>query len=94
MDVFAGFRVSAFVTPGQQVSFYVERPQEMLSSSVRNYLTRLTSDPRTLQQDIEFGVLQIVDIALKAISPAVNDSEQRHQLRRPTEQDTDSFRFP
>jgi uncharacterized membrane protein len=28
---------------------------------------------RTLQQDVEFGVLQIVDIALKAISPAVND---------------------
>jgi uncharacterized membrane protein len=28
---------------------------------------------RTLQQDIEFGVLQIVDIGLKAISPAVND---------------------
>jgi uncharacterized membrane protein len=28
---------------------------------------------RTLQQDTEFGILQIVDIALKAISPAVND---------------------
>ena len=28
---------------------------------------------RTLQQDIEYGILQIVDIALKAISPAVND---------------------
>jgi len=28
---------------------------------------------RTLQQDVEFGVLQIVDSALKAISPAVND---------------------
>lgn len=28
---------------------------------------------RMLQQDVEFGVLQIVDIALKAISPAVND---------------------
>jgi uncharacterized membrane protein len=28
---------------------------------------------RTLQQDVEFGVLQIVDIALKAISPAVKD---------------------
>src|SRR5262249_35841855 len=27
---------------------------------------------RTLQQDIEFGILQIVDIALRAISPAVN----------------------
>jgi len=28
---------------------------------------------RTMQQDVEFGILQIVDIALKAISPAVND---------------------
>ena len=28
---------------------------------------------RTLQQDAEFGVLQIVDIALRAISPAIND---------------------
>ena len=28
---------------------------------------------RTMQQDIEFGIVQIVDIGLKAISPAVND---------------------
>ena len=28
---------------------------------------------RSMEDDIEFGVLQIVDIALKAISPAVND---------------------
>ena len=28
---------------------------------------------RTLQQDVAFGVIQIVDIALRAISPAVND---------------------
>ncbi len=28
---------------------------------------------RTMQDDAEFGVRQIVDIALKAISPAVND---------------------
>jgi len=28
---------------------------------------------RTLQEDVEFGILQIVDIALRAISPAVND---------------------
>jgi hypothetical protein len=26
-----------------------------------------------MEQDVEFGLLQIVDIALKAISPAVND---------------------
>jgi uncharacterized membrane protein len=28
---------------------------------------------RTMQQDVEFGVIQIADIALRAISPAVND---------------------
>ena len=28
---------------------------------------------RTLQQDVEFGIVQIVDIGLRAISPAVND---------------------
>ncbi len=28
---------------------------------------------RTMQQDVEFGVIQIVDIALRAMSPAVND---------------------
>jgi uncharacterized membrane protein len=28
---------------------------------------------RTMESDVEFGVLQIVDIALKAVSPAVND---------------------
>jgi len=28
---------------------------------------------RTMEDDVEFGVLQIVDVALKAISPAVND---------------------
>jgi uncharacterized membrane protein len=28
---------------------------------------------RTMQQDVQFGIIQIVDIALKAISPAVND---------------------
>jgi uncharacterized membrane protein len=28
---------------------------------------------RTMQQDVEFGVIQIVDIALRAMSPAIND---------------------
>jgi uncharacterized membrane protein len=28
---------------------------------------------RTMQQDVEFGVIQIVDIGLRAISPAIND---------------------
>ena len=44
----------------------------------RHYAVELTGafdigPMRTLQQDVEFGVIQIVDIALRAISPAVND---------------------
>jgi len=49
---------------------------------------------RTLQQDVEFGVLQIVDIALKAISPAVNESHHRHQLHRSVEPHSDPLRVP
>jgi uncharacterized membrane protein len=37
---------------------------------------------RTLQRDVEFGVIQIVDIALQAISPAVNDPRSANQLNR------------
>jgi uncharacterized membrane protein len=44
----------------------VERSVELRSAFVIGSM-------RTMQQDVEFGVLQIVDIALKAISPAVND---------------------
>jgi uncharacterized membrane protein len=44
----------------------VERSAELRSAFVIGPM-------RTMQQDVEFGVLQIVDIALKAISPAVND---------------------
>ena len=28
---------------------------------------------RTMQQDVEFGIIQIVDVGLRAISPAIND---------------------
>ena len=37
---------------------------------------------RTMQQDVEFGVIQIVDVALRAISPAVNDPIYGDQLYR------------
>ena len=49
---------------------------------------------RTLQQDVEFGVIQIVDIALRAISPAVNDPEHRDQLHRPAHPHPDPLGRP
>jgi uncharacterized membrane protein len=53
-------------TISRQSRLTVERMAELRSAFVIGPM-------RTMQQDVEFGVLQIVDIALKAISPAVND---------------------
>jgi len=66
-------RVGRFVPQGAPLLMIsrAERATSDLADSLRGAFDFGPS--RTLQQDIEFGVLQIVDIALKAISPAVND---------------------
>ena len=66
-------RVGHFVPAG--VARFSVSPAERLDPERAREL-RSTFDigpTRTMQQDVEFGVIQIVDIALKAISPAVND---------------------
>ncbi len=52
------------VTHGDRIS--PERKAELLAAFD-------IGPARTMQQDVEFGIIQIVDIALRAISPAVND---------------------
>lgn len=66
-------RVGHFVPAG--VPLLVVGRSVRLSGETRTALlaTFDIGAARTLQQDVEFGVIQIVDIALKAISPAVND---------------------
>jgi uncharacterized membrane protein len=66
-------RVGHFVPAGTPM-FLVYKGARLTSERRAELLSVVDLGPsRTLQQDIEFGVLQIVDIALKAISPAVND---------------------
>jgi uncharacterized membrane protein len=66
-------RVGHFVPAG--IPLLVVNRADRLSDGVSDALLGAfdIGPARTLQQDVEFGVLQIVDIALKAISPAVND---------------------
>ncbi len=74
-----GIRVRVLRRPGHFVPesialLTVHRAEKLtpaLSAALR--ATFHIGPTRTLQQDIEFGILMIVDIALKAISPAVND---------------------
>lgn len=66
-------RVGQFVPAGVPL-LLVYKAERLTPDDYAEFLGAFDFGPsRTLQQDIEFGVLQIVDIALKAISPAVND---------------------
>jgi uncharacterized membrane protein len=66
-------RVGHFVPEGVRL-FSVSREDRLSAERSAELLAAFDIGPtRTLQQDVEFGILQIVDIALKAISPAVND---------------------
>lgn len=66
-------RVGQFIPAGAPL-MKVYRGDRLTPEAIAELLAAIDLGPaRTLQQDVEFGVLQIVDIALKAISPAVND---------------------
>ena len=66
-------RVGQFVPAGIPI-LMVYKAERLSPRDCAEFLGAFDFGPaRTLQQDVEFGVLQIVDIALKAISPAVND---------------------
>ncbi|HLX43319.1 MAG TPA: DUF2254 domain-containing protein [Bryobacteraceae bacterium] len=66
-------RVGHFVPAGVPLAL-VSRAERASAELIDQLRQAIDIGPsRTLQQDIEFGILQIVDIALKAISPAVND---------------------
>jgi uncharacterized membrane protein len=66
-------RVGHYVPMG--IPLFVLSSDREITKAIRNdFRSAFDFGPtRTLQQDVEFGILKIVDIALKAISPAVND---------------------
>jgi uncharacterized membrane protein len=66
-------RVGHFVPAGVPL-LMLSRRSRLLGDGAAELASAFDIGPmRTLQQDVEFGVIQIVDIALRAISPAVND---------------------
>jgi uncharacterized membrane protein len=66
-------RVGHFVPAGVPLIRVVDAGRVTPEREAR-LLTAIDIGPtRTMQQDVEFGIIQIVDIALRAISPAVND---------------------
>src|SRR5258705_11885388 len=75
----AGALISIPFRPGQ----FVLQGETLASISPASTLATLTplgsrrirmGRPRVLSQDLEFGVAQIVEIAIRALSPAINDT--------------------
>ncbi len=66
-------RVGQFVPEGG-VLITASHGERISAERAAEFIAAIDIGPtRTMQQDIEFGIVQIVDIALRAISPAVND---------------------
>jgi uncharacterized membrane protein len=68
------FGVGEFVTKGHPVAFLaLDRPPETETVNEVNRFYAVDGY-RTIDQDPSFGVRQLVDIALKALSPSINDT--------------------
>ena len=66
-------RVGQFVPAGVPL-VRVSKPERVPADRAVHLIGAFDIGPtRTMQQDVEFGIIQIVDIALRAMSPAVND---------------------
>ncbi|MGA2793234.1 MAG: DUF2254 domain-containing protein [Roseiarcus sp.] len=66
-------RVGQFVPAGVPIMRVFEAGRVTPEREARLMAAFDIGPARTMQQDVEFGIIQIVDIALRAISPAVND---------------------
>ena len=66
-------RVGHFVPAGVPLLRVSHGERITADRSARLLATFDIGPTRTMQQDVEFGTIQIVDIALRAMSPAVND---------------------
>lgn len=66
-------RPGLFVVKGNPV--LIARPRERIDDGLAAHLrsTLIVGDVRTAEDDIEFSVRQLVEVALRALSPAIND---------------------
>ena len=67
------FRPGQFVLAGEPIA-YVSPASASVELTQRVYRSVEVGRHRVLYQDIEFGLAQIVEIAIRALSPAINDT--------------------
>ena len=72
--------VGSFVFPDAPIAWVWPAPEKSGECDQAVVRAVALGDTRTLQQDIGFGVLQMVDIAIRALSPGVNDPNTASDL--------------
>jgi uncharacterized membrane protein len=65
--------IGSFVTASSPVLWIAPEPDDPDECRAALLNTIAVGDSRTMQQDVEFGVIQLTDIAVRALSPGVND---------------------
>ncbi|MDQ3327934.1 MAG: DUF2254 domain-containing protein [Chloroflexota bacterium] len=66
-------RIGEFVPEGATLAMVAPRERMDTELVAKIQQTCALGQQRTLSQDVEFGMRQLVDIALKALSPGIND---------------------
>ncbi|XCI61571.1 hypothetical protein MPNTM1_02713 [Mycolicibacterium parafortuitum] len=66
-------RTGAYIHRGEVLMSVWPCPQDARRVTRRLLSTVEIADSRTMQRDVDFAIRQLVDIALRALSPAVND---------------------
>ncbi len=72
--------VGDFVAQGSEIAYFTAEISDVWNSQIDKEIADEVIDfvtinrHRTIEQDIGFGIRQLVDIALKALSPGVNDT--------------------
>lgn len=62
-----------YAIPGTPLATVWPEPADPELATERALQTILVGETRTTQQDVAFGLRQLVDVALKALSPGIND---------------------
>lgn len=66
-------RVGAYLVRGEPIASIWPSPPDPAKTTAMIRNAVIIGNARTMQQDIDFGLRQLNDIALRALSPAVND---------------------
>ena len=72
--------VGAFTLPNAPMAWVWPVPEDQEDCLTKIQAGFAIGDGRTMQQDIGFGIVQMVDIALRALSPGVNDPNTANDL--------------